>query len=111
MLHHICEVVLKFYAVNVSSVFGVHEPETKLVALVFRPIAKDVHDKRKLIERDVVVFILIKDVKDTVAQKRILILTKETHNRAELFSSHNSASFCLNRISIEVLLQILQLCL
>jgi hypothetical protein len=51
MLHHVCEVVLKLDTIYVTMVFSVHQPKTKLVALLLAAIAQDVHNVGELLKR------------------------------------------------------------
>jgi len=51
MLYNVCEVVLKLDTINVTMVFSVHQPKTKLVALFLATIAQDVHNVGELLKR------------------------------------------------------------
>lgn len=51
MLHNVCEVVLKLDTVDVTMVFSVHQPKTKLAALFLAAIAQYVHHVGELLKR------------------------------------------------------------
>ena len=51
MLYNVCEVVLKLDTIDVTMVFSVHQPKTKLVALFLAAIAQNVHNVGELLKR------------------------------------------------------------
>ena len=63
---HLGEVVVELWEADVPVCKAVHQGKAKLVLLVFLAIAEDVHDRRELLEVEVVLSIDVEDFEHAV---------------------------------------------
>lgn len=88
MADDLVEVVVKFFKTYVSVPILVDQGETKLVFLIVGTVTEHIHYICESFKNDPASTLTVENFKDSVSEKRVLLLAEETHLRPELFLIH-----------------------